>query len=273
MKKRSAQYENTRRLLASKSVSQEEVNLFEADRDEAQASLRAAQATCDLAKLKLEFTTITAPIRGKIRRPRLGEGSLVAADTTVLATIETSDLMYVNFDVPERTVLRLARARGQGTSKAALMSGRAVQVSLADEHGYPHRGRIDSEDTRLDVNTGTLRCRAVVSNPDGILLPGLFAQVRLVTGAPFKALLVADSAVMFDQGKAFLYVVNDRGVVERRRVQLGRDHDGLRAVSEGLKGDEWVVVGSLNRVGHGLKVMPEQVAMPDGTSTSRHSAQ
>ena len=181
LKKRSAQLEMTKRLLANKSFSQQEVDLYEADRDEAQASLRVAQATCDMAKLMLEFTKITAPIRGKLSRPRLGEGSLVAADTTVLATIETSDPMYVIFDVPENTVLKLARGRGQGSSKAALLSGRPVLVGLADENGYPHRGRVDSEDTRLDVNTGTLRCRAVVSNPDGFLLPGLFAQVRLVT--------------------------------------------------------------------------------------------
>ena len=120
LKKRSAQLEMTKRLRANKSVSQQEVDLYEADRDESQASLRMAQATCDLAKLKLEFTTITAPIRGKLSRPRLGEGSLVAADTTVLATIETSDPMYVIFDVPENTVLKLARAR------ARVIEGRLV---------------------------------------------------------------------------------------------------------------------------------------------------
>ncbi len=267
LKKRSAQYETTKRLRANKNVSQQEVDLYEADRDESQASLRAAQATSDLAKLKLEFTTITAPIRGRLSRPRLGEGSLVAADTTVLATIETSDPMYVNFDVPEKTVLRLARARGLGASKAALMSGRAVQVRLADENGYPHSGRIDSEDIRLDVNTGTLRCRAVVSNPDGILLPGLFAQVRLITSAPFKAMLVSDEVVVTDQGEEYLYVVNDRSVIELRRVKFGENYDGLRAVKEGLNVNEWVVTARQNRVYKGMKIEPEKVAMPDGSAT------
>ncbi len=266
-KRRSAEAERAKLLQANKGIAQEEVERIEADRDEAQASLRMAQATRDLAGLKLDFTRITAPIRGRLSRPRLAEGNLVVAETNVLATIETSDPMYVYFDVPERTVLRLARARREGQSRSSLVSGLPVMVRLGDEEDFPHRGRVDSEDNRLDVDTGTLRCRAIVSNPDGILLPGLFAYVRLVFSAPFKALLVAERAVLTVQGQKYLYVVNDRGVTELRPVKLGMDHDGLRAVNEGLKDDEWVVVDSLNRVKPGMTIKPEKVAMPTGSST------
>ena len=110
LRARSAEVAQTKRLREHKVVSQEEVDRFEAQRDEAQASLRVAQATRDLATLKLEFTKVTAPIRGKVSRPRLGVGDLVAADTSVLATIESLDPMYVDFNVAENTVLRLTRA-------------------------------------------------------------------------------------------------------------------------------------------------------------------
>ncbi len=269
-KRRSAEAKRAKVLQANKNIAQEEVDRIEAERDEAQASLRVAQATRDLASLKLDFTSITAPIRGRLSRPRFAEGNLVVAETTVLATIDSLDPMYVYFDVPEGTVLKLARARREGQSRSSPVSGLPVMVGLGDEEGFPHHGRVDWEDNRLDVNTGTLRCRTDVSNPDGILLPGLFARVRLVSSAPFKALLVAEGAVLTNQGQKYLYVVNARGVTELRRVKLGMDHDGLRAVNEGLKDDEWVVVDSLNRVKPGTTIKPEKVAMPTGSSTPRN---
>ena len=121
--------------------------------------------------------------------------------------------------------------------------------------------------TRFDPNTGTLRFRAVVPNPDGILLPGLSARVRLITSTPFKALLVPEGALLSDQGQKYLYVVSEQGVVERRPVKLGVYHDGLRVVNEGLKADEWVVVGSFMKVKPGMTIKPEKIAMPTGSAT------
>ena len=140
-----------------------------------------------------------------------------------------------------------------------------VAVGLVDDEGLPRRGRVDSVGTRFDPKTDTLRCRAVVPNPDGLLLPGLFAHVRLATSAPFRALLVAEDAMMSDQEGVYLFVVNDRDVVERRAVKLGQLHDGLRAVKQGLQDDEWVVVDGLKALKPGMTVAPERVEMPTGS--------
>jgi multidrug efflux system membrane fusion protein len=262
LKSRSAEVQRAKSLRASARISQEEFDRIEEERDKAQASLQAARATRELVRLKLDSTKITAPIRGKLSRPRVAEGDLVVADTTVLATIDSSDPMYVGFNVDERTVLRLGRERREGQARSALESGLPVLVGLTDEEGFPRRGRVDSVDTRLDPATNTLRCHAAVPNPDGLLLPGLFARIRLITSAPTRALLVAEGAVLTDQGRKYVFVVDDRGVIERRPVKLGEVHDGLRAVKEGLKDDEWVVVDSLNGVKSGMTVKPERVTMP-----------
>ena len=143
-------------------------------------------------------------------------------------------------------------------------------VGLADENGFPRRGKIESVGTRFDPNTGTLRCRAVVSNPDGILLPGLSARVRLITSAPYKALLVTEGAILSDRGQTYLYVVSERGVVERRVVKVGQSNDDLRVVYEGLKSDEWIVVDSLRRVKPGMTIHPEKIAMPAQPGDTRY---
>lgn len=271
LKRLSAGMQRARLSLEVERISREEFDRIEGDRDEAEASLQAARATRDLARLKLDSTKITAPIGGKVSRPRLAAGNLVVADTTVLATIHSSDPMYVDFGVDERTVLRLGRQRREGKAKSALESGLPVLVGLADEEGFPRRGQVDSVDTRFDPAQGTLGCRAVVPNPDRFLLPGLFARVRLITRAPSKALLVWEGAVLTDQGRNDVFVVSDRDVVERRTVRLGERLDGLRVVKEGLKEGEWVVVDGLHAVKAYMTVKPERVAMPTRSSTPRNS--
>jgi membrane fusion protein, multidrug efflux system len=223
----------------------------------------------DLARLRVDSTRITAPIRGNVSRPQISVGNLVVADTTVLATINTSDPMCVGFDIDERTVLRLGRESREKT-RSSLEPGLPVLVGLADEQGLPRRGQVDSVDTRFDPASRTLHCLAVIPNADGLLLPGLFARVRLVTGPASKAVLVSEGAVLTDREERYLFVVNDRDVVERRTVRLGALHDDLRAVKEGLKEGEWVVVGGLEAMKAGMTVKPERVAMPTRTTMPRN---
>jgi len=272
LKSQSAALQRAKPLLASGAINHDEFDLLEVNRAQAEASLQAARATRELARLKLDFTKITAPARGKLSRSRLGEGELVVPDTSVLATIDSSDPMYVSFDIDERTFLRLSRKRREGHARSALESGLPVLVGLVDEEGFPRSGRVDSVGTRFDPDKGTLPCRAVVPNPDGLLLPGLFARIRLITGAPSKALLVAEAAVLSDEGRRYVFVVNDQGVIEQRPIRLGELHDDLRVVKEGLKEGEWVVVAGLNVVKAGMTVKPEQVAMPTRSSTLRNGS-
>src|SRR5262249_24175140 len=157
-------------------------------------------------------------------------GNLVEADRTALATIVSSDPMYVYFDMDEVGLLRWRRALDDAgdTDKAKL----PVFIGLADEAGHPPEGTIDFGDNRIDPQTGTLRVRAVFANPEParglrLLLPGMFVRVRLPMGKPSKALLVNRLAVWNVDGKDVVFVVNEKNKVEMRQVKLGPLFDEL----------------------------------------------
>jgi RND family efflux transporter MFP subunit len=254
---------NVKRLLqASRAVvSQSEVDLFELKLLEATASVKVAVAARDASRLNLEFTEVRAPFDGRVSGPVLGQGNVVVADTTLLATIVSTDHMLVAFDVPERAVLRLKRLRLEGQIKGEAQVGLPVMVGLPDEDGYPRRGQIDSLETHIDAATGSAHWRAVIPNPDGLLMPGLFVRVRLVTSATHKALLVPEQAVLTDGGRTSVFAVTSQGIVEKRPVKIGLFSNGLLSV-EGLQADEWVVIDHLNRIREGAKVLAERVPQP-----------
>jgi multidrug efflux pump subunit AcrA (membrane-fusion protein) len=141
-----------------------------------------------------------------------------------------------------------------------------VLMGLADEHSYTRRGTLDFEDNRVDPSTGTLRVRAVFSNADRLLSPGLFVRIRIPVGDPYGALLVPEVALGTDQGQRFVYVVDDKNEVSYRRVTVGKLHEGLRVISSGLEPHERVVVTGLQRVVPGGKVEAKLTEIPRETS-------
>ena len=252
---------NAQRLVKSKSISQEEVNLLEAEASEADASLKAAEAARDLAGLKFESTHVRAPFDGTVSGPVLTEGNLVVADTTHLATISTTDSVHVTFNVDQQTFVHINRLKRDRKIKGGSMVGLPVTVVLPDEQDLPHNGKIDSVELRIDPSTGTSRWGAVLPNPDGLLLPGMFVSVRLTTSEPHKALVVPGTAVMSGNGREFVFVLTKENIVETRSVKSGYVDDGVQPV-EGLKPDEWVVIGYKGRLNTGEKVLPEKVPSP-----------
>jgi RND family efflux transporter MFP subunit len=134
----------------------------------------------------------------------------------------------------------------------------AVTAGVGDEADFPHKGQIDFVDNQVDPVKGTLRARAVLANADGVLTPGLFARVRLPLGEPYKALLVPARAVGADQGRKFVYVVNEKNVVESRPVTPGARDGDLVAVKEGLQAGDRVVVGGLEKLRTGMTVKPRE---------------
>jgi RND family efflux transporter MFP subunit len=250
VKRASSDLKRAKSLMQKNMVSQEEVAQVEGQADEAEAALRVTQASLELAKLKLSFTKVTAPVSGKIGRPLLSEGNLVAADTTLLARMVSQDTIYVEFAVDERTLLRLNRLRRERKLKGAPDTVMPVEIGLSDEPGFPHRGIIDSMDIEIDPTTGTARWRAAVPNPDGILVPGLFARVQLLIGGPVKALLINKEAILNDTGRRYVFVVNDKNVVEQRYVNVldGAGYANLAAITKGLKADDWVLVRGMDRL-------------------------
>jgi RND family efflux transporter MFP subunit len=144
-----------------------------------------------------------------------------------------------------------------------------VYLGLANETGFPHEGRLDFVDNRIDPTTGTIRTRAIFSNRDRRFTPGLFARVKLVGGQRKPALLVRDAAIGTDQDRKFVLVLAKGDSLAYRPVELGRlSVDGLRIVRSGLEPGEQVVVNGLMRVRPGIKVTPTVVAMKDSSDST-----
>jgi RND family efflux transporter MFP subunit len=243
-------------------MSREDYDKTSGDKAEAEAAVGSAKAFRDHAKLNLEFTTVLAPISGRISRRLLDPWNMVKADETPLTTVVSLDPMYAYFDVDEANAQRLQRLEREG--KINGKDPRPVLLGLGDEEGFPHPGTLDFVDNQLDSNTGTLRMRGIFPNPNQEISPGLFARIRLPIGTPHKALLVAEQALARDQGQKYLYVVNDSNHVEYREVTVGRLYDGLREVTGKLAPGEKVVVTGLQRIrpGPDFMVEPEVVPMP-----------
>jgi len=259
-----ADYERALKLHdSSLSISQQEFDQIAGDRQEAVAAVGVAKANADLAELNLSYTEVPAPIDGRLSRTLIDPHNMVKADDTALTSIVSLDPIYVYFDVDEDTVLRIRRLIEAGQVKSAGHQEATVTMELKDGRQYPHTGTINFVDNRLDLGTGTLRLRARFPNAEQVLAPGLFARVKLPVGKPYQAVLVAEQAVGTDQGQKFLYVVNDKNMVERRRVDIGREHGSLRVITKGLKKNEKVVVSGLQRVRPDTEVRPILVRMPE----------
>jgi len=255
-----AEYDNR-----SKSVSQLE------------AALRSAEATLEEAKLNVEFSQLRSPIDGRIGRTLKTVGNLVtggnnSGEATLLTTIESTDPIYVYFNADEESVLKYLRLAREGLRKSARYGPIPIELELADEKNFPHKGYTDYVEPRVDPATGTVRARGVFPNPDDQLVPGFFVRVRIPASGAYPALLISDAAVGVDQEKKFVLVVNKDNVAEYRTVKLGPFIDGLRVIQQGLKPDDWVIVNGLQRVQPGAKVNPEKVDMASLATGSHGSA-
>jgi multidrug efflux system membrane fusion protein len=225
----------------------QEVDEAKAAVEEAKAQLKASEAAVLVYKLDLEYCHVTAPIDGTVGRYAVTAGNLVQQDQTQLTTIVSKDPMYAYFDVDEETYLNVRQAIRDGKIKADKMTELPVAVGLANEKGFPHKGKVNFVDNHLDPQTGTIRVRVTLPNGDGRLVPGLFVRVRLTTSEPYKALLVPERAfakMSGDDEAKFVFVVNDKDVVERRKV-VGSRQDGSLMVKEGLKPDDRVIVSDV----------------------------
>jgi len=277
-----AELERTKRGVPTQAFTREDYDKAVAQKGIAEASIKAAQAALERARLNLDWTRVYAKQTGRISHRLVDPGNIVKADETPLTTIVSLDPMYAYFDVDQRTVLRLRRQGPEGTLNSADAPGIVVQVGLADEDDYSLSGTIDFVDNKVDPNSGTLRLRAVIPNPKRLLSPGLFVRLRLPVSEPHRAVLVPEQALAFDQGQKFVYVLNEKDEVVYRHVKAGAAEGGLRVIEpmdvppalvmdvatsmaqEGwrvaqssLKASDRVVVTGLQRVRSGGKVTPK----------------
>jgi RND family efflux transporter MFP subunit len=259
-KRTEVDYQRVLALRTRGAASKEEVDNVAAARAEAEATLRSARAKVDLARVELARAKIEAPLGGKVGVPLVAPGNVVIGGgeaPTVLAKVVSTDPVYVSFEMGERSLLRYQRLFHAKKLRGPV----PAFMGLADEEGFPRKGTFEGFDNRVNPATGTIRARATFPNADGLMLPGLFARVRLSFGGPRPVLLVPEGAVGAEGGKKFLLVVNAKDVVERREVKLGQRADGLRVVEEGLGPDDWVAVKGLGGLRPGDAVAPRRVEL------------
>jgi multidrug efflux system membrane fusion protein len=264
-----AQAQRATRLVEEGAMSKEEADTRTAADAQAKAEIRAAEAAVEVARLNLEYTEIRSPIDGRTSRALVTPGNLVSGgsmvpEATLLTTVVSLDPVYVYFEGDEQTYLRYGEMARNGERKSSRDVANPVLVGLANEEGFPHKGRMDFVDNRVDPATGTIRGRAVLENKDRIFTPGLFARVRLLGSGKFSALLIDDKAVLTDQNRKYVYVLGEGNTAQRRDVKLGRVVEGLRVVTEGLRPGDKVIVHGVQKVFFpGMPVSPQVISMGD----------
>lgn len=256
-----AEHARAEQLFAQKIVARDRLDTATASLNARKAQVDAAKAALDAAQLDLSFTRVTAPISGRVGQALVTEGNYVASGLTPLTTIVSIDPLHVYFDVDERTYLQ-SLAAGRANAAPQVSQAAKVMVALLTDKTYSRLGRVDFLSNTADRGTGTVRIRAVVDNPDGLLTPGLFAKVKLETGAPQSKVLVSDQSIGTDQGRRYVLVVGKDDKTEYRPVELGPVVDGLRVIEKGLQPGERLVVKGLVRPG--MQVTPQSAAI-DGT--------
>lgn len=246
-------------LIDDDAISREEIDLRRAAHEQSMADIRAAEAAVATAKLNLSFTEVRAPVAGRASRALVTVGNLATADQTLLTTLVSQDPMYVYFDADENSYLRY---KEQERKRERTGRDNTVYVGLANEDGYPHVGTVNFLDNQVNPTIGTVRARAVVSNADRMFTPGLYARVRFASGQKADALLIDDKAVLTDQDRKYVYVVDKDGKAQRKDVVLGRMVEGLRVVQSGLAPDDKVIVAGLQKIFYpGIPVKANEVPM------------
>src|SRR6478735_1805426 len=244
----------------------------------AKAGVSANEAAVRQAELDMEFTELRAPINGRIGDRRVSPGNLVTGgtggNTTLLATIVSTDPIWFEFTFDEASYLRYERLANAGQDVAGRNTGVQVALKLIDESDFDHEGRMDFVDNVIDRSTGTIRGRAVVANPKEVFTPGMFARVRIPGTPPYEALLVPDAAIGTEQARRFVVVIDDQDTARLKYVTLGQvTKDGLRAIKDGIGPDDRIVVSGLMQARPGTKVKPEeQGAKPPGPAGATQAA-
>ncbi len=253
------------RLLAAKAIAEQEYETRLATEQTAAADLVAAKANVATAALNLGFTHVTASLSGRVSDRRVAPGNLVTADSTILTNITDLNPIRFTFYSAESQYLKYQRQAVAGSRPSSRTFANPVEIRLQDQPNFVIHGRMDFVDNVLDANSGTIRARAVVDNPNYVLSPGLFGHLRLLGSGAYQALLIPDDATTTQQSDIVVDVVASNGMVQQRKITEGPLVDGLRVVTSGLKPDDELVIDGLQRAKVGVKVRTKagRIAAPN----------
>lgn len=244
------------RTLSASALEERSTNKLRAD-----AQVAVARATVRAAALNVEFTELRAPFTGRISDRKVDEGGLLIESDTVLATLVATDPIHLVFTASETDFLKYARLNKNGDRVSSREAANRVEARLIDETGWPHKGKMNFVDNELDPNAGTIRGRAVFDNRDDFLTPGLFARLRLIGSGEYEALLIPEAAVLSDQARKIVLVVDGEGTVSAKVVKPGPLYRGLQVIHEGLDPGDQVIVNGVQRARPGGKVIVQKVTL------------
>lgn len=242
-------------------ISQQAFEESQASAIQARSDVAVAKANLETARINLKYSRIEAPIGGRISLSTVTPGALVTANqTTALTSIVQLDPMYVDFTQSSSELLQLKRDWEAGRFQKVEGDKVPVRILLDDGSAYSHQGKLQFAGVIVNATTGTVTLRAVVPNPNGVLMPGMYVQALLPTGLAPEALLIPQQSVTRDlTGKASVLVVKDGDVVEKRPVELDRAVGNQWLLEKGLVAGERVVVDGFQRIKAGDKVTPVEV--------------
>jgi RND family efflux transporter MFP subunit len=235
-------------------ASQEEYESRLAALRSAQADLEAARAAARARALDVEFTSVRSPIAGRVSDKKVALGDYVTAGQTLLTRVVTVNPIWFSFEGAEPFYLKYIRQAARGERQSSRYAANPVDIQLADETDYRWRGRMIFVDNAIDTNSGTIRAKAEVTNPDGFLVPGMFGRVRLLGSGTYRAMLVPDEAILTDQSRKLVYLVGRDGKTVSRPVTTGPMVEGLRVIREGLAPGEKIIINGLTRLQPGMPV-------------------
>ena len=268
----STELARAQKLSADAVLSKEDYDNRSAALKTADADMEAQRAALESARLNLEFTTVAAPVAGRVSDRKVSIGDVVVSNTTPLTRVVTLDPIWFDFEGAESFYLKYVRQDARGERRSSRYASNPVEIQLADESGYPHTGRMVFVDNAIDPRSGTIRAKAELPNPDGFLTPGMFGRARLLGSGMYKAMLVPDEAIITDQTRRLVYVVGADGTVIVRPIETGPLVIGLRVISAGLAPTERVVLDGLARLQPGAKVEATLVTLkPRAADTSPRS--
>jgi len=254
-------------LVRDKTITQQTFDQRTQTKRVAEAAVAAQEAAVAQASLDLSFTELRAPVAGRIGDRRVSPGNLVTGSTgggstTLLATIVSLDPIRFEFTFDEASYLRYERNAVGGKDVTSREGSVIVGLKLIDESDFVHEGRMDFVDNVIDRSSGTIRGRAVFSNPSGVFTPGMFGRVRVPASAPFQALLVPDAAIGTEQAHKYVLAVDADGTVRQKIVTLGQTVGALRVIKDGVGPDDRIIVNGLMRARPGQKVTPQEQNAP-----------
>lgn len=246
--------ERARVLLGRQAISQEVHDQRQSALNNTRAMVDAATAALQTAELDLEYTRITAPVSGRIGRAMVTRGNLANADQSLLTTLVTIDPIHVYFEADEQAAFASHALLSNGVSNS-------LNIELGGDAERQFTGTLDFIDNRLNPNTGTLQFRAVLANPDGRIRPGEFARVNMPVARIEQAVLVDSKAVLTNQDRRYVYVVDENNLTEQRQVTTGRQVAERTVITDGLQPGNRVIVNGVQKVFFpGMEVSPQSVA-------------